>query len=382
MRAFLPALALLWLLGLAAPSAADPTPPGADEASAPVFDHHMHIMSPKAAGVLKTMCKKVGPEKCPPEISTEPSTAADALKALDDAGMRGGALLSTGYFFASPDSAELHLDVSALTRAENAFVVSEASKSCGRLLAFVSVNPLAPNALSELRYWVGRPGVAGIKLHLENSDLSYRDPRQVARLAAAFRIAGRARLPLVVHMESRADDYGAQDVAILLKQVLPKARGAPVQIAHAAGGGGVNEHTLSALGAFADAIEADPKGTANIFFDLAMVPDLVANTASLHASKPNVEKLKALMSRIGMSRFVLASDYTMGLNLKNYYSVQRTALSLTDEAWRALASNLAPYATLPSGQCRTADARPHMAEGSAGAAAAARRGRPPPENCA
>jgi hypothetical protein len=193
--------------------------------------------------------------------------------------------------------------------------------------------------------------VTGLKLHLENSDLDYRDPRQVRRLAEVFGAAGRARLPIIVHMESRAPDYGARDVAVFLQKVLPAARGVPVQIAHAAGGGGVNARTLSALGAFADAIAADPAATANLDFDLAMVPDLVANTAQKDAPKADVERLRGLMARIGLRRFVLASDYTKPLNLARYYGIERTALALPDADWRTLADNLAPYVAAAPSAC-------------------------------
>jgi hypothetical protein len=265
------------------------------------------------------------------------------VEAMDKAGIKKGVLLSTGYFYGSPDVADMGLDVAKETRAENRFVVDQARSQCRRLVAFISVDPLSANALDEIAYWGRKGGAAGLKLHLENSGFDFRSPAQVQKLAAVFRAAAKWNFPIVVHMESRLDDYGAQDVAIFLKDIAPQAGDMPIQVAHAAGGGGVNGHTLSALGAFADAIERDPAGTARFTFDLAMVPDEVANTAKLAATPANIVALKVLMHRIGMNRFVLGSDWTSGLNLKPYYDDQRAALALPDAEWRALAVNEAPY---------------------------------------
>ena len=320
----------------------------------PIVDHHMHIFSPESARVLKISCARLGPIKCPPEISTSSSTGQDAVRALDGAGIQRGVLLSTGYFYGSPDVADLNLDVAAETRAENSFVVAQAKASCGRLLAFISVDPLSSNALNEIAYWGKAGGAAGLKLHLENSDFDFRSPREVSKLAAIFRLAAREHFPIVIHLETRAKAYGAQDVDIFLAKVAPFAGRAPIQVAHTAGGGGVSSNSLAALGEFANAFEHDPQGTKNIFFDLAMVPDEIANAGKMSASADNVSKLKGLMQRIGLKRFVLGSDWTYPLILEKYYADEKATLNFSEEDWRLLASNVAPYVPTAKalGACR------------------------------
>lgn len=315
---------------------------------APVADHHMHVISPESARVLKISCARMGPIKCPPEISTGSSTGADAVAALDHAGISRGVLLSTGYFFGSPEVADLKLDVARETRAENQFVVDQARTHCGRLVAFISVDPLAPNALSEIAYWGRTGGASGLKLHMANSNFNFRSPAEVRKLAAVFAAAARWRSPIVIHLNTRAKDYGARDARIFLAQVVPAARGVPIQIAHAAGGGGVSAGTLSALGAFADAIRQHPAATANLDFDLAMTPDEVSNSGRKAASAKDVAALKALMRRIGLKRFVLASDWTSGMDLAHYYDDEREALALTPAEWAGLAGNEAPYLAHPT----------------------------------
>jgi predicted TIM-barrel fold metal-dependent hydrolase len=316
-------------------------PPGAGEN--PIVDHHMHIFSPEAARVLKISCARLGPVKCPPEISKNPSTGRDAVQALDNAGIQTGVLLSTGYFFGSPTLADLKLDVTAKTRAENTFVVDQAKSQCGRLIAFISVNPLSSNALTEIGYWGQKGGATGLKLHLGNSHFDFRSPKEVRKLAAIFRLAAQLHFAIVVHLETPASDFGARDIHIFLTEVAPFARDVPIQVAHAGGGGGADAHTLAALGEFADAFEHDPEAAKNIFFDLAMVPDEVSNTAKHAASADNIAKLNTLMQRIGLKRFVLASDWTYPLNLEKYYADERAALDFSEDDWRLLVSNVAPY---------------------------------------
>jgi predicted TIM-barrel fold metal-dependent hydrolase len=335
---------------LAGRASAEPQPGAGDS---PIVDHHMHIFSPEAARVLKISCARVGPVKCPPEISKDPSTGGDAVLALNDAGIQTGVLLSTGYFFGSPTLADLKLDIRAKTRAENAFVVDQARGQCGRLISFISVNPLSSNALDEIAYWGKKGGAVGLKLHLGNSHFDFRSPEKVAKLAAAFRLAAQLHFAIVVHLETPASDFGARDIRIFLTEVAPFARSVPIQVAHAGGGGGVDGHTLSALGEFADAFEHDPEGTKNIFFDLAMVPDEMSNTAKIAASADNIAKLKGLMERIGLKRFILASDWTYPLSLEKYYADEKAALNFSQQDWRLLVSNVAPYVPPPkaSGKC-------------------------------
>jgi predicted TIM-barrel fold metal-dependent hydrolase len=304
----------------------------------------MHIFSPEAVRAVKIICEKLGPGACPEEFI--PSTAQDAAQALDSAGIAKGVFLSTAFYFGSPELSDQGFDVVRETRKENTYVVEQARKQCARFVTFIGVDPLAPGAVDEIAYWAGKPGVAGVKLHLWNSDVDFRNPEKVRKLAAVFKAAGDNQLSLIVHFRNRTKDFGPKDVAIFLRDVFPLAKGMTVQIAHIGGGGGVNSQILATLGAFGDAIARDPTATQNLIFDLADVPGYVQGekTSETRLAKPeDVAALRDLMRKIGLKHFVLASDWQKGLELKPYYDHLKWAMAFHNDEWNELAANEAPY---------------------------------------
>ena len=256
-----------------------------DTVEVPRVDHHLHVFSPETSRVLTAICKAKGPNACPAEVSHEPSSADEVIRALDAAGIQQGVLLSTAYFFGSPAVAHQQVDIAAAMRTENSFIVAQARASCGRLVPFFSVNPLLPNAIEEIDYWGKQGGAAGLKLHLGNSGFDFRDPQQVARLSAVFAAADRNRLPIVVHLQTQPSRYGVEDAKIFLEQVLPAAPTVAIQVAHIGSGGGLDPGVLSVLDVFAAEIRARPGQTRHLYFDLAMVPDLFSNTRKLSAKR-------------------------------------------------------------------------------------------------
>ncbi|WP_332805225.1 amidohydrolase family protein [Sphingomonas sp. RT2P30] len=312
-------------------------------AETPLADHHIHIFSPDASAVLKAICKAVGPKRCPEEISKEPSTGDDVVRALDAAGIRKGVLLSGAYFFASPAAAVPPDKLALEIRAENSFIVAQAKAHCGRLVPIISVNPLRPGAIAEIDHWGKVGGAAGLKLHLGNSGFDFRDPAQVRKLAAVFAAADRNHLAIVIHLQTQLSSYGPEDARIFLNRVLPSAPHVAIQIAHVGSGGGLDKGALSVLAVFADAIHDKPTVTRHLVFDLAMVPDLFSNTRKLSAAATDDAALRSMMRGIGLERFVPGSDYTFGLDLRAYYRNQKASLALGEPEWRTIANNQAPY---------------------------------------
>ncbi|MBY8825779.1 amidohydrolase [Sphingomonas colocasiae] len=296
-------------------------------------DHHVHVHSPAILAFLPAYCTSPGrTSKCDPEFAN-PLTVDDLLAAMDAAGIRRARVMSTGYLAESPLMATPVPDHAEILRAANDFTVGLARAHPARLEAYIGVNPVTGTALPEIERWKGDRHVAGIKLHLANSRLDFHKPEQVAMLAGIFRAAASARLRIMVHMRNQATGYGAEEARIFLKDVLPAARGTTVQIAHAAGWGGIDASTMAALGVFADACERDRSLCDRLYFDLAAIR---AGTVA----EGDRAAFVALMRRIGIRHFVPASDWPFARDLSAYYAALRT-LPLTDREWRTIARNTA-----------------------------------------
>ncbi|UAL12600.1 amidohydrolase family protein [Caulobacter segnis] len=291
----------------------------------PAIDHHMHVHSPAILEILPAYCASPMRKNPCDQRFVAPLTAADALKAMDGAGIRQGWLMSTAYLAESPLAAPLP-DAANVVRQANEFTVGLARSRPDRFAAFVSVNPTAPDALAEIARWKGDRAVTGLKLHLTNSGVDLRDPEEVAKLAAVFRAASANGWTIMIHMRTGAADYGARDVRVFLDQVLPAAGDQPVVIAHAAGWGGIDAVTLDALGAFADALRRDPRLGRNLRFDLAQV-------FTDRATPEDRARTAGLIRRIGPDHFVAGSDWPFSGDLKTYFATAYAGPELTPAEW-------------------------------------------------
>jgi predicted TIM-barrel fold metal-dependent hydrolase len=300
-------LGLVLALAIAVPAAAQPVP-------VPVrTDHHMHVHAPAILAILPAYCAspaRKGP--CDPRF-IQPLTVDDALADMDAAGVQRGWLMSTAYLAESPMMSPPIGHSAAVVHAANAFTVGLARAHPQRFSTFVGVNPLTATALPEIASWKGDCAVTGLKLHLTNSDVDLRSADQRRQLAAVFRAASGNGWTIMIHMRTRAADYGARDVEAFIADVLPAAGDRPVMIAHAAGWGGIDADTLDALGAFADALERRPELGRRLYFDLAQV-------FTDKTSPEDRAKMAVLMRRIGLEHFVVGSDWPFSGALKPYFA--------------------------------------------------------------
>jgi predicted TIM-barrel fold metal-dependent hydrolase len=301
-------------------------------------DHHVHLNSPAIQAFLPEFCESVSRlGKCDTALTT-PHSPLDLLAAMEHAGIGRALVLSTGYLAESPMMTTQRGDAASLMRAANEWTVALARRYPTRLDAFVSVDPLRPTALPEIARWRGNEAVKGIKLHLTASGVDLRRDNDATALAAVFRAAADAGMAVIIHLRTQRSDYGAPDVQRFLSDVLAAAGNTPIQIAHAAGWGGIDKATLSALGTFADAIEADPGRFRHVWFDLSGV-------WTDRSSDADKQALVALIRRVGPRRFLPSSDWPYnGDDLADYYDQIYAQLPLAKVEWMTIRSNIAPYA--------------------------------------
>jgi predicted TIM-barrel fold metal-dependent hydrolase len=299
-------------------------------------DHHMHLRSQSVYEATAALCAVFGKQACSlPDAQHAVLGAADALASLDDAHVGNGVVLSMAYLFGSPYLSTQHYDVARMTRAENEFVADQVERTHGRLIGFFSVDPLNSSAADEVRYWSADRRMRGLKMHFTSSAVNLRDAAQVKQIAEIVGLAGDRNLPMVIHLRS-ALDFGSQDTEIFIRDILPRARHSTVQIAHASGWSGTDRAMFDDLETFAVHIARDDSATRHVLFDLSGVVT-TATTGEEAAA------LAALMRRIGLARFLMGSDYDFSTP-RATDDLVRAKLPLTQQEWRTVAHNCAPWA--------------------------------------
>lgn len=262
----------------------------------------------------------------------EATTAEKLIAQLDEAGIERAAVLSVAYWHGSPFMRKAGGDEYANVRAENDWTVREVARFPHRLAAFCSFNPLKEYALEEIDRCAKLPQVKGLKLHFGNSEVNVKNPEHVEKMRRVFAAANERRLAIVSHLWTTDKTYGREHAEIFLRQILPAAPDIPVQIAHFAGGG--PGYTDEALEVYADAISSGDPRTKNLYFDIATVAD-----------EQPVEVLRKFAGRIrqvGLDRILYGTDGAP-LTARQRWMIFRTTVPLTDEEFKTIAGNVAPY---------------------------------------
>ncbi len=313
---YLPALALLACI----PADAAPRAPATWKA-----DHHVHVGS-------VDVCRRFG--ECL-ESNTPPAVyAVDAIRALDAAGVARGVVLSDAYLYGVES---LHLtpaEVVRFTRLENEFTAAEVARYPERLVGFLAVDPLDPSALPELEHWRGSRVLRGLKLHLTADGVDLKRPGDLSKVQAVVAAAAAQGLPMVIHIGGGG--FGPGEAALFIDSVLPRAGTSWVQIAHAAGGlPVVGDAHARILALFGDHIQRHDPATERLLFDLSYVPGPGEDAAA-------ARQLLTEIRRIGIDRFLFASDFSVQTPLESVARLR--TLGLSEAEWARVAAACAPWA--------------------------------------
>jgi predicted TIM-barrel fold metal-dependent hydrolase len=300
---------------------ADPVP------TVPLVDHHQHLFSPATAAL----------------ISEAQIDGRALIGHLDDAGIARAVVLSVAYTWGKPDRAvENEYDQ---VRATNDWTSEQVARFPDRLRGFCGVNPLRDYALDELARCAGdrhlRHVAHGLKLHLGNSAVDYRDPQHVARVQRILRAANGYGMPIVVHVRasiSRRLPYGRDAARVFLDELLPAAPDVPVQIAHLCGAGGYADDPPvdAALSVFVEAIAGRDPRVGRLLFD-------VTNAVSPGAPRAERALIARRIRALGVERVLYGSDAALpGNTPRECWEVLRS-LPLSQAEFRTIAGNVAPY---------------------------------------
>lgn len=277
------------------------------------------------------LCKLVG--ECLPSNHPPAVYASDAVKALDEAGVAKGVILSCAYLYGLPSLHLVPQRIAERTRRENEFTADQISKFPTRLVGFLSVNPLQDSAIAEIRHWKGSRRLIGLKIHFTASAVNVRSAQQRQKVARILAEAAAQHLPIVVHIGG--GKFDANDAELFIRDILPAAGDSWLQIAHA--GGGLpreDDNNLHVLSVFSDHLEKNDPVTRHVLFDLSYVPgpDETSQAASVAAQ----------IRRIGLNRFLFGSDFNV---LTPKQEIENLAkLGLTQQEMQTLRENCAPWA--------------------------------------
>ncbi|HEX3320863.1 MAG TPA: amidohydrolase family protein [Terriglobales bacterium] len=267
----------------------------------------------------------------------DPSTADQLIRQLDDAGIQKAVVLSVAYQWGSDEGCPACTPEQeyAKVKAENDYIAAQVGRYPNRLVGFCSFNPLKTYALEELNRCSKLPGMRGLKLHFGNSRVDIRNPEHLEKVRAVFRAANQLKIPMVVHLwtDPAYEKEGAQHAQIFLDRLLPDAPDVTIQIAHLAGGG---RATPSALAVFANAIAKSDPRTKHLYFDLATITE--------GESAEGLKEDARFIRQIGVNRILYGTD-TSPPNppARVSWASIRSLVPLTDEEFRSIADNIAPY---------------------------------------
>ncbi|PCC68146.1 Amidohydrolase [Nannocystis exedens] len=242
---------------------------------------------------------------------------------------------SSAYWWGSSILPPVH-DEPARVREENDWVAAEVARFPTRLVGFCSFNPLKRYALDEIARCATIPAFRGIKLHIADANVDLDNPAHVEQLQRVFDAANRHGLAIAAHIANQDLDFGRRHVAIYLDRILPMAPDVPIQIMHLAGHGPA--HGGEALAAFAEAIEAGDPRLRNVYFD-------VASNVMDFMTPEQLEPIARRLRQIGTERILFGTDRPAGgprFTARTAWE-QFRRLPLTEEEFRAIADNVAPY---------------------------------------
>jgi predicted TIM-barrel fold metal-dependent hydrolase len=262
-------------------------------------------------------------------------TAAQLIAEMDAAGVKRAAVLSVAFWFGN--AARNVEDEYAKVRAENDWVAEQVTPYPTRLVGFCSFNPLKDYAIEELNRCSKNPSFKGLKLHVGNSGVDMLNPQHIEKLSTVFRAANEKRLPIIIHLWTSTGNYGRPHAEAFLNQVLGAAPNIPIQIAHmaATGPGYTND---DAFEVYANAAAQNDSRMKNVYVDVA--------SAVIRNTPPETLQLVAKRLRqFGIQRVLFASDRSPGFGNESpkdaWESFRR--LPLTEEEYRIIAGNAAPY---------------------------------------
>ncbi len=306
----------------------------------PVYDHHVHILSPQLVADWKALGV---------EFSREDAAYTDPALIFESQNISGAFLVSMAHLYASPETefpipegADAgNIEQQRVAR-ENDMIARAVAQFPDRAVGFFSVNPLRDYAFAEMNRCYMR-GLGGIKLHLPACGVDLREAEHVEKLKNVFRWAADNRMPVLLHLFTAepAGDVRALS-RMFWREVVGPCEGLELYLAHLGAAGGFRTASAILMEEY-ELYQASGQASPgqSLSFDLSGAI-LVDETDGIPpTSDEDSGKLASAMKRIGLERFLFASDFPV-FSVATSVSALRDRLGLTEEEFQRLMNNHAP----------------------------------------
>lgn len=293
-----------------------------------VFDHHVHIMSPR-------MIKYFRDAGIPFTKPDADYSQIDAIKRR--LGEEEFALVSMAYLYGNPEFGKVENE-EVLVRAENDFVVA-ARGNDKRLKVYCSFDPLKTYGLAEAKRCVTELKADGLKMHFNASRVYLTVPGHLAKVREAFELAASNRVPILLHFDNLHRKFGKPDIDLLADSVLKDLDPIDLQIAHFGTSGGFSQRTKDFLDAFIARLGSDSSLKHHrIMFDISAVALDKDSEGVRKLSDEEFAELAQYIRKLGPERILFATDYPL-YSTAEYIGILRDRVRLSDAEIKLIVGN-------------------------------------------
>ncbi len=314
--------------------------PGFGNAQEPVpvqkttlYDHHVHVLSP----TLIAHWKSVGTR-----FSRDDEQYSDPSLFLSEVDLGGAFLVSMAHLYSMErfrriDEVKEH--EGKLVAMENDFIAKCVASSPGKFVGFFSVNPLSEHAWHEMERCRQVSELTGLKLHLPACGFDANNASHIEKIQAVFTWAESHDVPILLHLFA-GGGIDVSEATRFWREIVEPTPDVELYLAHLGAAGGYNDSSRHVLSGFEQLCELNPSfSDSRIFFDLsgAVIGDEGVDEVP-PTSPENCQAFSEQMRRIGIHRFLFASDYPV-FTPTTTQRLLLEKLSLTDDEFRQLFAN-------------------------------------------
>jgi predicted TIM-barrel fold metal-dependent hydrolase len=281
-----------------------------------VFDHHVHVLSPRLISDWKSLGMK---------FSRPAEDYWDSSRIMRQTGVAGAFLVSMAHLYTTDDFRQISTSIELerrLVAAENDYVAVSVAGHPAEFVGFFSVNLFRDYAFDELRRCMSNPNLTGLKLHLPSCGFDLTNQQHWDSLSKILSWAAQNKVPVLLHL-SAGEEIDLEKSTSFWKKIIQPNSSLELYLAHLGSVGGFNRSSENILiGYHQCALENVEFRKMAIYFDLSAAI-MGENSESRRTSDDRCQRLSIQMSKIGIDRFLFASDYPV-------FSVSETRANLTN----------------------------------------------------